>query len=98
MVHRKMLVSLLAFCLLVLWVSPVVQAGPGAAKHDSTVNINTAPIEELVQLPRVGTKVAERIVSYREKKGGFKKVEDIKTVQGIGDKIFEMIRPLISVK
>ncbi len=98
MVHRKMLVTLLAFCLLVLWMSPTIQARPGAVKNDGAVNINTASMEELVQLPRVGTKVAERIVSYRETHGGFKSVEDIKTVQGIGEKIFEMIRPLISVK
>ena len=93
-----MLVTLLAFCLLVMWMSPASQARSGTTEHDGAVNINTASMEELVQLPRVGTKVAERIVSYREINGGFKSVEDIKTVQGIGDKVFEMIRPLICVK
>ena len=98
MAHRKMMVSLLALCLLILWMSSAGQARPGISKDNGTVNINAATMEELVQLPRIGQKVAERIIRHREVHGGFKKVEDIKIVQGIGDKVFEMIRPLISVK
>ena len=98
MTPRKVMVSLLALSMLILWMSPAVPARPGNSRDGGTVNINAASVEELVQLPRVGQKVAERIISYREAHGGFKKVEDIKIVQGIGDKVFEMIRPLISVK
>ncbi len=61
------------------------------------ININTAPASELESLPRVGPKVAQRIVDFRTKNGSFKKVEEIMKVQGIGEKIFEQIKDLITV-
>jgi competence protein ComEA len=61
------------------------------------ININTAPASELESLPRVGPKVAQRIVDFRTKNGNFKKVEEIMKVQGIGEKIFEQIKDLITV-
>ena len=54
-------------------------------------------MEELLELPRVGEAVAKRIVVFREENGPFKKVEDIKSVRGIGDKVFDQIRPSIRV-
>jgi competence protein ComEA len=62
------------------------------------ININKASVEELVQLPRVGAKVAERIIEYRKQHGAFKTVDDLKTVRGIGDKMLEQIRPMVCVK
>ena len=61
------------------------------------ININTASATELEALPRVGPVVAQRIVDYRTKNGNFKKVEEIMKVQGIGEKIFEQIKDLITV-
>ena len=61
------------------------------------VNINTAPAAELETLPRIGPKVAQRIVDYRTKNGNFKKVEEIMKVQGIGEKVFGELRDLITV-
>jgi len=84
--------------LLLAWLSPVGFAKSAATGGKGLVNINTAPLEELVDLPKVGDKVAERILQYRKANGKFKKVEDLKGVRGIGDKIFEQIRPLICVK
>ena len=46
---------------------------------------------------RLGPKVAERILEYREKSGGFKKVEDLMNVRGIGEKSFLKLKPLITV-
>ena len=70
-------------------------------KPDSTqnlLNINTATAEELADtLPRVGKSTAALIVSYREKNGPFKKIEDLKNVKGIGDKTFEKLKDLICV-
>ena len=62
------------------------------------ININKASVEELASLKKIGPKIAERIVQYREENGDFKKIEDITNVKGIGEKTFEMIKDLISVE
>ncbi len=56
------------------------------------VNLNKATREELVRIKGIGPVLAGRIISYREKYGPFKKIEDIKEIKGIGDKTFEKIR------
>ncbi len=61
------------------------------------ININTASVAELQQLPRVGEKVAQRIVDFRTRNGKFKKIEEIMKVQGIGEKIFLQLKDLITV-
>ncbi|SKA94712.1 competence protein ComEA [Caloramator quimbayensis] len=61
------------------------------------ININTADKEQLKTLPRIGDSLAERIIDFRNKNGPFKRIEDIKKVSGIGDKMFENIKDKISV-
>ncbi len=61
------------------------------------ININTATAAELEALPRVGPKVAQRIIDYRTQHGNFKRVEEIMKVQGIGEKVFGELRDLITV-
>ncbi len=61
------------------------------------VNINTASQSELEALPRIGPKVAQRIIEFRTQNGNFKKVEDIMKVKGIGEKIFQQLKDLITV-
>jgi competence protein ComEA len=83
--------------------SPAKAAKPaaGAAKPAETttapVNINTATLAQLESLPGVGTKAAERILEYRQKNGNFKKIEDLMNVQGIGEKSFLKLKPLLTV-
>ena len=67
------------------------------AKDSSTININTATLEELDKLPGVGEATANKIISHREENGQFKNIEDIKNVNGIGDKKFENMKELICV-
>ena len=55
------------------------------------VNINTASIEELITLPGIGEKTAEKIVFYRNNKGKFRSVNDITNVSGIGEKKLDKI-------
>ncbi len=98
MEKRRTLICLLAFFFLV-----TVSSLPGwhhsaQAGGKEQININKASVEELVQLPRVGMKVAERIIAYRKQHGSFKTVDDLKTVRGIGDKMLEQIRPMVRVK
>jgi len=64
---------------------------------DGRININTATVDELCELPGIGAGYAQRIVSYREENGSFKTIEDIKNVKGIKDKLFSQIKDSIVV-
>ncbi len=68
-----------------------------AATAAAPVNLNTATAEQLATIPGVGPKMAERIIDYRQKNGGFKKVEDLMNVSGVGDKSFLKMKPLITI-
>ncbi|NLB18993.1 MAG: competence protein ComEA [Syntrophomonadaceae bacterium] len=72
-----------------------ILSGEGSGK----VNINKATAEEMDRLlPGIGPEMARRIVDYREKNRGFKAVEEIKEVSGIGEKRFEDMKDLICIR
>jgi competence protein ComEA len=78
------------------------QAAPSKAPSPSpdkpvVVNLNTATATELEQLPGVGPRVSARILEYRQKKGPFKKIEELMNVQGIGEKTFLKLKPQLTV-
>ena len=62
------------------------------------ININTATSEELQELPGIGATTAEAIVEYREEKGPFKSKKDLLKVKGIGEKTYEEIKTMITIK
>lgn len=62
------------------------------------ININTATAEELEKLNRIGPTLAQRIIEYRESVGGFRTIEEIQNVSGIGEKIYEEIQEQIEVE
>jgi competence protein ComEA len=62
------------------------------------VNINTASVKDLMTLTGVGKKVAERIVEYRGAHGAFKKAEDVRKVEGLGDALWQRNKDRIVVK
>lgn len=68
-----------------------------AATASAPVNLNTATSVELQTLPNVGAATAARIIEYRQKNGGFKKIEDLMNVKGIGEKSFLKLKPLVTV-
>lgn len=63
----------------------------------SIININTASEAQLDTLPGIGPSRAKDIISYREEKGGFNSIEDIKNIKGIGEASFEKLKDKISV-
>ena len=62
------------------------------------VNINTASVKDLMTLTGVGKKVAEKIVEYRGAHGAFRKAEDVRKVEGLGDALWERNKDRIVVK
>ena len=91
---HKVLALGLAAAIVALSLAPTFAQSPAPKAR---VNINTAPASELESLPRIGPKVAQRIVDFRTKNGNFKKIEEIMKVQGIGEKVFDQIKDLITV-
>jgi len=92
--------------LLILGLGIAAQAGqegprrttPAAkASASGPLNLNSATVAQLESLPGIGKSTAERILEYREKSGGFKKVEDLMNVRGIGEKSFLKLKPLVTV-
>ncbi|MFH1749733.1 MAG: ComEA family DNA-binding protein [bacterium] len=61
------------------------------------ININIASQTELESLPGIGEVKASAIITYRESHGGFKSIEEVKNVKGIGDATFDNIKDLIIV-
>lgn len=81
--------------------SPLKKAphAPKGAKKapESKVNINTATLGQLQTLPRIGAKVAQRILDYREAHKGFKSVDELRNVKGLGPKVLENLKPYLTL-
>lgn len=64
---------------------------------DGIVDINTADRKSLIDLPGIGGVMADRVIEYREANGGFKCVEDLMNVPGMGKGLFEAFADRITV-
>ena len=64
---------------------------------NNKININTSTQEDLDTLPGIGEITAQKIIKYRDENGLFKSIEEIRNVNGIGEKKYEEIRELISI-
>jgi competence protein ComEA len=92
---RALVVPVLGLSLSGLASHPAVAEGDVTSPH-KTVNINQAASAELVRLPRVGTKLADRIVAHRAQHGPFRRIEDLMEVKGVGEKFFTTLKPYLS--
>ncbi len=70
---------------------------PTGAPIAYPIELNTATLEQLDQLPGIGPSKAQDIITYRQKIGAFDKIEQIMDVPGIGPVLFEKIKDLIIV-
>ena len=68
-----------------------------AAKLSGVVNVNTATAEQLTLLPGIGDSRAREIVAARQKQGGFKRVEDLLAIKGIGEASLAKLRPYVAL-
>jgi competence protein ComEA len=75
-----------------------VPARAGSVLHRPVtfpLDLNSARVEDLTELPGVGEKLAQRLVEYRRTHGRFRSVEDLRKVPGIGEKRMGRLRPLV---
>lgn len=68
-----------------------------APQPQGRINLNTASQSDLESLPGIGPTYAQRIIDYRIANGGFKSIEEVKNVKGIGDKTYLKFKDIISI-
>lgn len=71
--------------------------GQNIEDDDGKININTADISKLKEIPGIGDIKANSIIMYRESNGNFKSIEELKNIEGIGEKTFEKIKNNIKI-
>ena len=106
---RRLLAAkgVLLLCALSLGLSLAMAAGapaadaakprPDAPSLSGVANVNTATPDQLQLLPGVGESRARAIVALRKQRGGFKQVDDLLAVKGIGESMLERMRPFVTV-
>ncbi len=62
------------------------------------VDLNSADRDLLISVPGIGTKLAQRIIDYRQERGGFKDIEDLKNIKGITNYRYEKIKDSFIIK
>jgi comEA protein len=75
--------------------NPAIVSG---TQTSGLINLNTATIAELDKLPGIGESKANEIIRFRQEKGGFAKIEQLKEVKGIGESTFNKLKPLVTVR
>lgn len=66
--------------------------------REKSININSAKLEELVMLPGIGEKTAEKIIELRKERGKFNTLEELMNVKGIGEVKFNKIKKFLYIK
>jgi competence protein ComEA len=90
--NRRLVAAVLALALL----APLAALAAEAAAPQGVINVNTASVEQLQLLPRIGPSVAQRIVEHREATK-FSKLEDLMLVRGIGEATFAQLQPYVTL-
>ncbi len=68
-----------------------------AGSNLKKIDINKATEEDLVALPGIGIKTARAIVAYRNVIGGYKSLEQLRLVRGVGDKVYDCLKDIVIV-
>ena len=92
---NRLVSAVLAFAMAFVLATGVAFAAEAAPA--GKVNINTANTTQLSALPGIGEKLAARIVEYRQKAGGFKSVQELMNVKGIGERNLAKLEPHLTL-
>lgn len=72
------------------------QSAPGAPRDTSLrLDLNRADVQDLDRLPGIGPVLAARIVEHRARHGGFRSVDELRAVRGVGPRLIEKLRPQV---
>ncbi len=102
--ERKVILFLISMALLGLAVNFTAKVNPRMKKfiqvdnHISKININKANLEDMLSTPGITLKLANSIVAYRNTKGEFRDIEELKEIKGIGDYRYEKLKELFFVE
>ncbi len=97
MLVLKRFISVLLVISLFMVLVGQVKAAEKQSTASKRININTATVKQLATLPRIGEKIALRIVDFRKQNGKFKRIEELMKVKGIGEKLFVKLKDRITV-
>ena len=97
------------FSLVVIWQQPASLVDAGdldtechlykemAGSNLKKIDINKATEEDLIALPGIGIKTARAIVAYGKAIGGYKSIEQLRLVRGVGDKVYDCLKDLVVI-
>jgi len=74
------------------------KAGKSTQSLRGKLNLNTATSDQLQLLPGIGPSKADRVIAWRQKNGGFKRVADLRKVKGFGYKTLKKLEPFLDIK
>jgi len=94
--RRNLAIRILGAGLVLLLLSTTV-VGQKKQPPAKPIDLNSATIKELEELPGVGKVTAQRIIDARQKSGRFRRVEDLLAIRGISTKRLEILRPYVTV-
>jgi len=95
--HHKLRLGAVTAALLLSASLRAAESEAPAPAAGGKINSNQASAAQLVFLPRIGEKVAGRIVDYRKEHGSFSRPEELMEVKGIGEKLFLVLKPYVTV-
>lgn len=102
--ERRVILFLISVALLGLGInfalkvnSPITQL-IRVDNHITKINLNEVSLEELTNIPGITPKLVKNIVAYRNNRGAFKDIEELKEIKGIGDYRYEKLKDLFFVE